>query len=84
MVAKGHPLKKLRASDFPELEPERIREQCTLSAEKKLLLLFAWAHDEELRLFKMHPETLQWDVTNKTNREKRGLLIATGLDGNFK
>jgi len=30
----------------------------------------------------MHPEVLCWDVTKKTNREKRDLLMATGKDGN--
>lgn len=82
VVAKGHPKKKLKASDFPGLDASLIREELRLSPSKKLLVLFMWVHDEELRLFKMHPEVLSWDVTKSTNREKRDLLMATGKDGN--
>jgi hypothetical protein len=53
-----------------------------LSKDKKLLLVFMWVHDEELQLLKIHNEVLCWDVTNKTNREKTDLLMATGKDGN--
>jgi len=82
VVSKGHPRKKVHASDFPDLDPLKIREEVSLSRSKKLLVLFMWVHDAELRLFKMHPEVLSWDVTKSTNREKRDLLMATGKDGN--
>ena len=84
VVEKGHPRKKLQPSDFPALDPGKIREELKLSNSKKLLLLFASTHDEEIRLFRMHPEVLSWDITKKTNREKRDLLMAVGKDGNGK
>jgi hypothetical protein len=42
VVEKGHPRKKLQPSDFPALDPGKIREELKLSNSKKLLLLFAW------------------------------------------
>jgi hypothetical protein len=62
VVEKGHPRKFF----FPALDPGKIREELKLSNSKKLLLLSAWTHDEEIRLFRMHPEVLSWDITKKT------------------
>lgn len=82
VVEKGSPRRKLNPTDIPGLDAAEIRARLRLSDSKKLLLLFAWTVDDELRLFRMHPEVHSWDVTKKTNKEKRGLLMATGKDGN--
>lgn len=55
-----------------------------ISASQKLLLIFMWVTDEELRLLSMHPEFLAWDVTSQTNKQKRDLFIGAGKDGNNK
>ncbi len=47
-----------------------------------MLLAFAWVTDEELSLVQRFPEFLSADVTERTNIEKRGLFLMTGLDGN--
>ena len=84
VVSKDHPKKKIKLTDFPGLDPEKVREEVSLSRGKKLLLIFLWATDEEVRLFRMHPEVGSWDVTAQTNREKRKLIMLTARDGNGK
>ena len=50
----------------------------------KLLLVFMFGHDEEMRLATMHPEFMAADTVNKTNKEKKGCATFSFLDGNNK
>lgn len=43
----------------------------------------AWCREDEVRLFEMFPEILMFDVTHKTNNEKRPLGIFVGIDQNM-
>ena len=49
-----------------------------------MLLAFAWSTVEEQRMANMFPEFIAFDVTSQTNKEKRDLFLAAGLDGNNK
>ena len=48
---------------------------------QKVLLAFSFITEEEIRLVKKFPTVITFDVTEKTNKEKRGLFVGTGLDG---
>ena len=61
---------------------EEIRESQSIGILQSVLLGFAWVTDEELSLIQRFPEYLSADVTERTNIEKRGLFLLTGLDGN--
>ncbi|MGH7974394.1 MAG: hypothetical protein ACREBR_02615 [bacterium] len=65
-------------------EDRRIREELEISDSQSLLLAVAWVTDGERRLLSMHPEVLFMDVTMQTNKEKRGLFLVAGKDGNSK
>lgn len=51
---------------------------------QKLLLMFAWVTNEELRLIFMHPECIAFDVTHQTNNQKKNLLVGCFKDGDNK
>ena len=42
-----------------------------LRGEDRLLVLFLYASDEELRLLRMHPEMIQAETTHGTNNAKK-------------
>ena len=48
----------------------------------RLLLIFFYASEEELRLIRMFPEFVCCDTTFGTNRDKKELFTVAGLDGN--
>ena len=84
MVVSKVGKKKLSAPNIGEqcVDPDEIRMELKLAKSKKLLLLFMWITDEELRLLKMHPECISWDVTHQTNKQKRDLFVGVAKDGN--
>ena len=53
-----------------------------LRGEDRLLVLFLYASDEELRLSRMHPKMIQADMTHETNNAKNELFTLSTLDGN--
>lgn len=63
-------------------DPKSLYDANKLSGNKKMLLIFLFASDEELRLLMMHPELLVCDTTFKTNKQKKELFTVAGLDGN--
>jgi hypothetical protein len=67
-----------------ELDIEEIRESQAIGIDQQVLLGFAWVTNEELSLVQRFPEYLSADVTERTNIEKRGMFLVTGLDGNNK
>ncbi|MGH7955280.1 MAG: hypothetical protein ACREOZ_04900 [Gloeomargaritales cyanobacterium] len=87
-TSKGRP-RRTRVSIEDELlqksyQERRIREELQLSDSQSLLLAVAWVTDSERRLINKHPEVLFMDVTAQTNKEKRGLFLVAGKDGNSK
>ena len=69
-------------TDEMKSDIQEMRIHNRLSAASKLLLIFAWVSDDDLRLVRMHPEFLCIDCTHKSNRQKRDLFTIAGKDGN--
>ena len=61
-----------------------VRKSMSISDRQKVLLAFAWITGKEISLLRRFPEFLTADVTERTNREKRGLFLVLGQDGNNK
>ena len=55
-----------------------------LKIDQKNLFAVAWCRNDERRLFEMFSEILLFDVTHKTNNEKRPLGIFAGIDQNME
>jgi len=64
-----------------ENEMSMWRKANDLGEEHKVVVSFAWAHNEEARLFSMFPEFSCVDLTFGTNRERRPLLIFSSMSG---
>ena len=69
-------------SKVADYDIETTRESLQVENKQQVLLAFAWMTGVELNLLKRFPEFLAGDVTERTNREKRGLFLLTGKDGN--
>ncbi len=69
--------------DIPpsEMNIKEIRDSMCLNDTQQVLLSFAWISAEEKRVLTKFPELIFLDVTEKTNKEKRSMFIATGIDG---
>ena len=63
---------------------ENWQDSLSLSPTNDILVAFAWAHDEEIRMVQMFPEFLGVDVTFGVNKEKRKLLLVAGIDSHKK
>ena len=48
----------------------------------KLLVLFLYNSYDEMRLTRMHPESLMIDTTHGTNKERKELFTVATKDGN--
>ena len=53
-----------------------------LSNGGKLLVLFLYNNYDEMRLTRMHPESLMVDTTHGTNKERKELFTIASKDGN--
>ena len=80
---RGRPKKCFDDNIIP-ISPIELRKQLKISESQKMLLAFAWSTVEEQRMANMFPEFIAFDVTSQTNKEKRDLFLAAGLDGNNK
>ena len=80
---RGRPKKCFDDNIIP-ISPVELRKQLKISESQKMLLAFAWSTVEEQRMANMFPEFIAFDVTSQTNKEKRDLFLAAGLDGNNK
>lgn len=60
------------------------RKDLKLGDNNQILVSFAWSHKEESRKMCMFPEFLAVDLTFGTNRQKRHLLVVSGVDGHNK
>ena len=66
------------------MDIKAVRESMNIRDKQSMLLAFAWITGKELSLLRRFPEFLCGDVTERTNKEKRGLFLVTGQDGNNK
>ena len=48
-----------------------VYESNKLSGEDRLLVMFVYSSEEEMRLLRMHPEMIQADTTHGTNNSKK-------------
>ena len=62
----------------------RMYKTSIINKEGKLLVLFLYASNEELRMVRMHPELCVADTTFGTNNEKKELFTLAFKDGNNK
>lgn len=79
---KGRPPKKLDA--IRNLNIDEIRKCMQINDNQEVLLSIAWVSGEERNMVQKFPEIMTFDVTEKTNIEKRGLFLGVGQDGNGK
>ena len=63
---------------------EAWRKLLQIGDSQKILVAFAWCHDEELRAATMFPEFLACDTTFGVTKEQRNLFLFAGIDGNNK
>ena len=61
---------------------DQIRNAMRVNNNQDVLLAIAWTTSYEVQMLKKFPELITFDVTEKTNNQKRGLFLGTGLDGN--
>ena len=61
-----------------DMDIAAIRESMNIRDKQKMLIAFAWITGKELSLLRRFPEFLCGDVTERTNKEKRGLFLVTG------
>ena len=76
----GRPSKSVDADYYPSIM--EIRHAMQIHDNQDVLLAFAWTTDVEISMLLKFPELLTMDVTEKTNKEKRGLFMVVGQDGN--
>lgn len=70
------------ANDIEDYSINQIRESMRISDSQEVLLAIAWCTEYEISMIQKFPELITFDVTEKTNNQKRGLFVGTGLDGN--
>ena len=65
-------------------EVESWRKLLKVGNENKLLVAFAWCHDDELQNARKFPEFWACDTTFGVTKEQRNLFLVAGIDGNNK
>jgi hypothetical protein len=76
----GRPTKA--AEGLEQSSITQIRKSMRIHDNQDVLLAVAWCSEYERQMVKKFPELITFDVTEKTNNQKRGLFVGTGLDGN--
>ena len=61
----------------------KISKHKKLKVGQKILVCVGWCRKGEKRMFEMFPSVLMFDVTFKTNNEKRPLGVFAGIDQNM-
>ena len=79
MRSSSHQYTSVYGSDVAEW-----RKALKVKDDTKILVAFAWCHDEELRLARMFPEFFACDTTFGVTKEQRNLFLFAGVDGNNK
>ena len=80
-LPKGRPSKKFAVSVHEILTIENIRDELHINNDQQVLLSFAWISGSKRDMLQKFPELVVVDVTEKTNKEKRSMFMATGIDG---
>ena len=65
-------------------EVESWRKLLKVGNDDKLLVAFAWCHDDELQNAKKFPEFWASDTTFGVTKEQRNLYLVAGIDDNNK
>ena len=63
-------------------EVETWRKKLKVGNDNKILVAFAWSHDDELQNAMKFPEFWACDTTFGVTREQRNLFLMAGIDGN--
>ena len=69
---------------FPDPSLYDVYESNKLSDKDRLLVMFVYSSEEEMRLLRIHPEMIQADTTHGTNNTQKELFTLASLDGNNK
>ena len=77
-------VEKLKSDASLSDEINNWRKMLKVDEGKKILVAFAWTHDEEKRKTHMFPEVFSADVTFGICKEQRNLFRICGVDGNLK
>eukprot|EP00979_Chaetoceros_neogracilis_P000993 scaffold191_cov273-Chaetoceros_neogracile.AAC.8 len=78
-TSKGRPQKVSKQTD---LNIEEVRKSMSINNNQSVLLAFAWITGDELRMLERFPELITFDVTEKTNNEKRSLNASSDSQRN--
>ena len=81
---RGQPRRVTMDPEETTPTPQELFQQSSLNEGDKLLLIFMFAHDEEIRMLIMHPEVIGVDVVAGVSHKKRDWLTVAALDGNNK
>ena len=65
-------------------EVESWRKLLQVGTNNKILVAFAWCHDDELQNARKFPEFWACDTTFGVTKEQRNLFLMAGIDGNNK
>ena len=65
-------------------EVESWRKLLKVGDDDKMLVAFAWCHDDELQNALKFPEFWAYDTTFGVTKEQRNLFLIAGIDGNNK
>jgi len=81
---RGQPSKRLVPPANASPSPQEMYEARKLSTAQgeRLILIFMFAHDEEIRLVKMHPEVFASDTTSGTTKNVLECATFAFLNGN--
>ena len=71
-LGKQRNANKLNTTPDPSLID--VYESNKLEGQDRLLVLFVYASEEEMRLLRMHPDMIQADTTSSTNNVKKELF----------
>ena len=75
---------KLKSDAVLVEQVQNWRKCLNVDGGKKILVAFAWTHDEEKRKTNMFPEVFSADVTFGICKEQRNLFRICGVDGDLK
>ena len=73
---------KINSFPIDPLSVDEVRTSMSVSNGCDILLALAWITGKEISMLDRFPEVSFADVTECTNKERRGMFVCTGQDGN--
>ena len=73
---------KINSFPIDPLSVDEVRKSMRVSNGCDILLALAWITGKEISMLDRFPEVLFADVTECTNKERRGMFVCTGQDEN--